>query len=58
MADIDDEPLFAMSEADLAIMKAEKVLVEFTLTTVVSPEVREECKRELAEAKKRGYKNL
>ena len=56
MADIEDEPLFALSEADLAIMAAEKMLVDFTLTTFVSEDVRVECEAELAAAKERHYK--
>jgi hypothetical protein len=55
MADIEDEPLFALSEADLALMRAEKALVDFALTTYVSDEVRRECEKELADAKERHY---
>ena len=56
MADIEEEPLFALSDADLAIMNAEKALVDFTLTTFVSDEVRAICEAELAAAKERHYK--
>jgi hypothetical protein len=56
MADIEEEPLFALSEADLAMMNAEKTLVDFALTTCVSEEVRRECTRELEEAKNNHYR--
>jgi hypothetical protein len=56
--DVPDEPLFALSEADQSLLRAEKNLITFALTTHVSPEVRAECEKELAEAKKRGYKEL
>lgn len=57
MSDIDeDEPLFALSDADLAVLKAEQALVTFALTTSVSEEVRAECIAELTEAKQRNYR--
>ena len=57
MADIDDdEPLFALTEADVANMEVDSTLLGFALTSHVSPEVRAECEKELAEAKKHGYK--
>jgi hypothetical protein len=54
--DIDDEPLFALTEEDIKLLKADRAKIEFALTTYVSDEVRRECEAELAEAKKRGYK--
>lgn len=53
-----DEPFFALSEADKSLLRAENNLVTFTLTTSVSPEVRAECEKELADAKRRGYKEI
>jgi len=59
MSDIDeDEPLFALSDAELAVLKAEQALITFALTTSVSPEVRAECVTELAEAKQRNYRKV
>lgn len=54
--DIPDEPLFALSETDMSLLRAEKNLITFTLTAHVSDEVRRECEAELATAKKNGYK--
>jgi hypothetical protein len=56
--DIPDEPIFALSESDVALLKAEQNLITFALTTHVSPEVRAECEAELAAAKLRGYKRI
>ena len=56
MADIDDEPLFSLSEADILRLKADKLKIEFALTMHVSEAVRAECEQELADAKKRGWK--
>lgn len=56
MADIEDEPLFALSEEDLARLKADRDKIDFARTVVVSEEVRRECEAELVAAKRRGYK--
>ena len=56
MADIEDESLFALSEADLLRLKADKMKVEFALTTHVSEEVRRECEEEMERGRKAGWK--
>ncbi len=58
MADIEDEPLFALSAADMSLIRAENNLITFALTTHVSDEVRKECEAEMVEGKKRGWKFL
>ena len=55
---VPDEPLFSLSEADILRLKADKLKIEFVLTTHVSDEVRAECEQELADAKKRGWKRF
>lgn len=50
-----DEPLFSLTDADLAILKADKTMIDFALTTFVTDEIRRECEAELAEAKKNSY---
>jgi len=52
----DDEPFFAMSEADLALLLAEKNLITFALTTYVSDEVRKECEAEMELGRKSGWR--
>jgi hypothetical protein len=52
MADIDEEPLFSLTEADIAVLGADKTLITFALTTHVSDEVRKECEAEMEEGKK------
>jgi len=57
MPDIDpDEPLFYLSEEQLKSMTYAQAQAEFNRTTFVSDEVRTQCVKELAEAKKHGYK--
>ena len=53
--DCHDEPLFSLTDADLAILKADKTMIDFALTTFVTDEIRRECEAELAEAKKNSY---
>ena len=53
--DCHDEPLFSLTDADLAILKADKTMIDFALTTFVTDETRRECEAELAEAKKNSY---
>lgn len=55
---IEDEPLFALSEADLAVLNAEKNLVTFALTTYVSDEIRKECEAEMERGRKSGWKKF
>lgn len=54
MADIEDEPLFALQAFDQRMAD----LIEFASTVYVSSEVRDECVRELEEAKKNGYRKV
>ena len=58
MADIDDEPLFSLSEDDIARLKADRAKIAFTLTTHVSDEVRRECEAELERGRKSGWKRF
>ena len=53
--DCHDEPLFSLTDADLAILKADKTMIDFALTTFVPDEIRRECEAELAAAKENGY---
>ena len=54
--DIPDEPLFALSEEDIAKLRLEAMRIHLTITTPVSDEVRRECEREMEEGRKRGWK--
>jgi hypothetical protein len=56
MVDIDDEPLFSLSEADLALLNSEKLMLNFVAGAIVTDEIRKECEAELVTAKKNGYK--
>jgi hypothetical protein len=60
MADIDsdDEPLFALHRENSLEKFDQRMadLIEFATTQYISAEVRDECVRELEEAKKTGYK--
>ena len=53
-----DEPLFALREANSLDKFDQRMsdLIEFAATVYISKEVRDECVRELEEAKKNGYK--
>jgi hypothetical protein len=57
MADIDeDEPLFALENSLGKFDQRMADLIKFARTQHVSPEVRDECVKEMEAAKKRGWK--
>jgi hypothetical protein len=58
MADIEDEPLFSLSEADILRLNADRLKIEFALTTHVSDEVRKECEEEMERGRKSGWKRF
>jgi hypothetical protein len=59
MEEPSDEPLFEkLSEADQALMNAENLMLQFALTTSVSPEIRAECEQEMLEAKRKNYRRI
>lgn len=58
MADIEDEPLFSLSEADILRLKADKLKIEFALTTHVSEAVRAVCEAEMERGRKSGWKRF
>ena len=54
----DEEPLFALRQANSLEKFDQRMsdLVEFASTVYISSEVRDECVKELEEAKKTGYR--
>jgi hypothetical protein len=54
--DIQDEPLFALTEEELRQRDANLLVAEFQKVTSVSPRMRRECEYELEEAKKNNYR--
>ena len=58
MADIEDEPLFALDAADIARLKADQLKIDFALTTHVSEEIRKVCEEEMERGRKAGWKRL
>jgi hypothetical protein len=58
MADIDDEPLFSLSDEDIAKLKADRIKLDYTVSVHVSEEVRRECEAEMERGRKSGWKRF
>lgn len=52
---MEDEPLFALSDADLKALHADQDMLQFERTVFVSEEVRQQCLTELELGRKTGY---
>jgi hypothetical protein len=54
--DVSDEPLFALSEADAALLNSDKAMLNFVAAAIVTEDIRRECKAELEKGRECGWK--